>query len=91
MWAADVGIGCETMRCDADDGSIRCKVSAKKEQAVRGKVLTNFLAGEEEEPLERQFDLDLDLPFNTVDNALLEALLGPDRRNHAGVCENIVV
>ena len=23
--ADDEGIGCETMRCDADDGSIQCK------------------------------------------------------------------
>ena len=39
---------------------------AKKEQAVTRKVLTNFLAGEEEQPLEREFDLNLNLLFNTV-------------------------
>ena len=55
------------------------------------KVLPNFLAGEEEQPLERQLDLHLELPFNTVDHMLLKSLLRPDRRCHAGVCEDIVV
>jgi hypothetical protein len=91
MSTADVGIGCETMRCDADGGSIECKVSAKKEQVVTRKVLPNFLAGEEEQPLERQLDLDLNLLLNTVDGVLLEALLRSDRWHHAGVCKDIVV
>ena len=97
MEGENVGGGCgyrmrdNAMQCDADDGSIRYKVSTKKEQVVRGKVQTNFLAGEVEQPLKRQLDFDLDLPFNTVDNALLEALLSPDRRNRTGVCKNTVV
>ena len=49
----DEGIGCETMRCYADDGSIQCKDVGGKEQALTRKVLTNFLAREEEQPLER--------------------------------------
>lgn len=66
-------------------------MSVKKEQAVTRNVLTNFLAGEEEEPLERQFNLDFNLPFNTVDRVLLETLLHPDSWHHAWISENIVV
>ena len=79
----DEGIGCETMRCDAGGGSIQCKDVDEK----GGKVLTNFLAGEEEQPLEGEFNFDLDLLFNTGDHTLLR----PDRRHHTGVCENIVI
>jgi len=67
------------------------RMSAKKDQAVTRKVLPNFLAREEEEPLERQFDLHFDLLLNTVDNLPLETLLRPDRWYHAGVCKNIVI
>ena len=55
------------------------------------RFLPNFLAGEEEQPLEGQFDLDLELVFDTVDHSLLESPLGPDRWCHAGVCETVVV
>ena len=47
--------------------------------AVTRNVLPNFLAGEEEQSFERQLDLNLDLPFNTVDHTLLESHLRPDR------------
>jgi len=59
--------------------------------AVTRKVLPNFLAREEEQPLERQLDLDFELTFDTVDHALLESHLRPDGWYHAGVGENIVV
>ena len=61
----DEGIGCETMWCDADDGSIQCKDVDGKGPGCDEKVLPNFLAREEEEPLERQFDLHFDLLFDT--------------------------
>ena len=40
------------------------RMSVKKDRAVMRRVLV--LAMEEEEPLERQFDLNFDLLFNTV-------------------------
>ena len=64
---------------------------ANEKWAVTKKVLPDFFAGEEEQPFQRQFNLDLDLLFDTIDDALLEALLRPDRWHHAGVCEDIVV
>lgn len=80
---------CDTMRCDAgvmvrdlDEGEAGC---------VTGQVLTNFLAGEEEQPFEGQFNLDFNLPFDTVDKTLLNTFLRPDRRHHARVCEDIVI
>jgi len=87
----DEGIGCETMRCDADEVRYNARMSAKKDRAVTTRVLPNLLAREEEEPLERQLDLHFDLLFNTVDYAPLETFLRPDRWYHAGVCENIVI
>ena len=60
---------------------------ANEKWAVTRKVLLDFFAGEEERPFRRQFNLDLDLLFDTID----EALLRPDRQHHAGVCEDIVV
>jgi hypothetical protein len=87
----DEGIGCETMRCYADDGSIQCKDVGPKGQAVARKVLANFLSREEEQPLEREFKFHFNLLFNTVDYASLKTLLRPDRWYHAGVCENIVI
>lgn len=63
----------------------------KEEQAAIGQVLPNFLAGEKEQPLEREFNLDFDLLFDTTDDALLDALLRPDGWNHAGVCEDIFI
>jgi len=58
---------------------------------AEGTSLADFLAGEEEQPLEGQFDLDFDLLFNTVNDVLLETLLRPDWWRHAGVGEDIVV
>lgn len=89
----DGGIGCDTMRYDAgDDGSKRCKdVDQRGTGCAIGQVLPNFLAGEKEQPLERKFNLDFDLLFDTTDDALLEALLRPDGWNHAGVSEDIVI
>lgn len=63
----------------------------KEEQAAIGQVLPNFLAGEKEQPLEREFNLDFDLLFDTTDNALLNALPRPDGWNHARICKDIVV
>ena len=87
---ADVGIGCETVRCNADEVryDARCR-----QKGVGGdeKALPNFLAGEEEQPLERQLDLDLDLAFNTVNHSRLDALLRPDGWHHAGVCKDVVI
>ena len=59
------------------------RMSAKKERAATKEALTNFLAWEEEQPLERQFNL----LFDTVDHPSLR----PGRWYHAGVCENIVI
>ena len=88
----DEGIGCETMRCDADDDSIQRKDVGEKGPGCDEKVLLNFLAREEEEHLEGQFDLHFDLLFDTVDYALLEIPLRPDRcQHHVGVCKNIAM
>jgi len=76
------------------DNAMRCGCGCKapaRGDAVTREVLSNFLAGEEEQPLEGQLDLDFELVFDTVDHSLLESLLRPDRRCHAGVCEDIVV
>ena len=64
---------------------------ANEKWVVTKKVLPDFFAGEEEQPFQRQFNLDLDLLFDTIDDVLLEVLLRPDRWHHAGVCEDIVV
>jgi hypothetical protein len=62
-------------KCNAMQMMVRydATVPAEQERAVTGKALPNFLAGEEEQPLQGQFNLHLDLPFNTVDNPPLEA------------------
>ena len=60
---------------------------ANEKWAVTKKFYWTFFAREEEQPFQRQFNLDLDLLFNTID----EALLRPDRRHHAGVFDDIVV
>jgi hypothetical protein len=39
---------------------------------VTRKVLPNFLARGEEQPLERQFDLNFELSFNAGNNSILE-------------------
>ena len=67
------------------------RMSAKKDQDVMRRVLLNFLVREEEEPLERQFDLHFNLLFDIVDYTPLETLLSPDRWCHAGVCKDIVM
>jgi len=87
----DEGVGCETTWCNADDGSIQCKDVSEKGPGCDEKFLPNFLAREEEEPLERQFDHRFDLLFDAVDYAPLETPLRPDRWYHAGVCKNIVI
>ena len=79
------------MRCDADDGSIHYEDVGEKGSGCDKKVLLDFLAREQEEPLERQFDLHFDLLFDAVDYAPLETPLRPDRWYHAGVCKNIVI
>lgn len=84
MWVTDEGI-----RCDGD--MMKMMVQECAEQAVKGQVLANFLAGEEEEPLEGQFNLYLDLLFNTVDHLLLDTFLGSDWWDHARVCEDIII
>ena len=89
--ADDEGIGCETMRCDADDGSIQCKDVGGKGPGCDEKSSTEPPCQERGRASERQFDLHFDLLFNTVDYAPLETLLRPDRWYHAGVCKDIVV
>ena len=56
-----------------------------------GQALANLLAREEEQPCERQFNLDFMLLFNTVDHSLLDVFLRPDRWYHARVCEDVVI
>ena len=77
--------------CDADDGDGGCKDVGEKGAGCDRTVLANFLAGEEEQPLEGQFNLDFNLLFNTVNGALLDTPLCPGGWHHAGVCENIVI
>ena len=80
-------------QCGAMQMMVRynARMSERRVQAVAGKALANFLAREEEQPLERQFNLHFNLLFNTVDYALLETPLRPDRWHHAGVCKNVVI
>ena len=79
---------CDTMQMMVQQDATRL---ANEKWAVTKNVSPDFFAREEEQPFQRQFNLDLDLLFDTINEALLEALLCPDRRHHAGVCEDIVV
>jgi len=51
-----------------------CEVSRKKEQAAARTAPPKFFPWEQEQPLERQLDLDSNISFNTIGDALLETL-----------------